>query len=127
MSFASLRRHVVTVYRDVAVLDAGEPTYDSMGHPVTEEEAVGTWRCRINPLAQNREVEQQAQAGPVISDHVLFGFRDGAPRASDRVVEAATGRSFEVVADPEDGGGAGHHVEVRCRLISSSDPELPTS
>jgi 3-mercaptopyruvate sulfurtransferase SseA len=119
MSFDSLLRHTVTIYRDVAVLDAGEPTYDELGHPVTSSTAVGTWQCRIQQLTA-REVAQFSQAGPALSDHRIFG-RIADVRASDRLV-ATDGREYEVQAVPADAGGQGHHFEVLAKYIESESP-----
>jgi hypothetical protein len=119
VSFDSLLRHEVVIERDIAVLDAGEPTYDELGHPVTIPDEVGTWRCRIQQLTA-REVAQLSQAGAAISDHRIFG-RIADVRASDRLI-ATDGREFEVTAVPADAGGQGHHFEVQARYVESRDP-----
>jgi head-tail adaptor len=125
MSFARLLRHEVSIVRRVAVLDAGEPTYDGYGQPVTELATVGTWQCRIEPkaLASARELPLLSQAGAIIADHTLWGYPADLSEA-DRLVEVTDGREFEVTAI-EDAGGAGHHIEVQAREIVSESPPEP--
>lgn len=119
MSFDSLLRHEVVVARQVPVLDAGEPTYDELGHPITVEDDIATWRCRIQQLTA-REVANLSQAGAALSDHRIFG-RPIDLRAGDRLT-ATDGRVFELLAVPADAGGQGHHYEVLARYVESHEP-----
>ena len=99
-----------------------EPTYDELGHPVTEEREEGPWRCRIEPKSA-REVALLSQAGPVVSDHTLFG-RPWAELREDALLYAEDGRVFEVDSI-DDAGGAGHHVEVSARLVTANPSPEP--
>lgn len=123
MSFGGLLRHTISIRRDVAVLDAGVPTYDELGHPITSElEVVASWACRIQPKTQ-RELALASQAGAVVADHTIFGYATNV-RSSDRLV-ATDGRVFEVVGEPEDAGGQGHHIELQARRVVSDDVPEP--
>jgi hypothetical protein len=123
VSFDGLLRHRATIVRNVAVLDAGEPTYNSLGHPITQPvELAQEWPCLVQPR-RAMEVAALTEAGIATSDHVGFG-RPIDLRASDRLV-LADGREFEVTGLPEDGGGQGRHLEVPLRRIRSEEPPEP--
>lgn len=120
MSFDSLLRHRVAIIRQVPVLDAGEPTYDDRGQPITEPVTIqAEWRCRIEPKTA-REVAQLSQAGPVVADHTIFGRPTDL--ATGDALLATDGRAFEVMPI-NDAGGAGHHLEVDVRRIAASEVE----
>lgn len=114
MSFGGLLRHVVTIERRTG----SEDDVDSYGHPLETVDQRGTWRCRIEPR-EAREVPIPSEAGAVIGTHTIFG----APvdlRAGDRLVPVPDdGRVFEVLTI-DDAGGAGRHLEVQARLVTSS-------
>jgi head-tail adaptor len=121
MSFTSLLRHTVEVRRRVAVLDAGLPTYDERGQPITALASKGTVRCRIEPLSA-REVALLSQAGPVVGDHRLFMVAGTDVLESDQLVDGD--RLFEVHRI-DDLGGAGRYLELQAQLVTSRD--VPTT
>lgn len=115
MSFASLLRHSAAIIRQVAVLDAGDPTYDERGQPITEAATIeGAWRCRVEPK-DAREVARLSQAGPVVADHTIYGLPTDL-RTGD-ALRLSDGRFFEVQA-VNDAGGQGHHLEVDARRVA---------
>ena len=122
MSFDSLLRHRCTVRSTVPVLDGnGDPTYDDLGQPITTTTDADPVPCRIEPLTAT-EAPQLVQAGPVVADHVIFMRR--ATLTTGDVIIAGDGRQFEVDS-ADDAGGAGHHLEVKARRISSPDAITP--
>lgn len=124
MSFASLLRHEVLIRRRTAVLDAGEPTYDELGQPITVLEAIATVRCRIEPK-DAKEIALLQQGGAVVSTHTIFMLPTDLSEADQLVPQPADGRLFEVQRI-DDGGGAGHHLEVDARLVTSDEPAEPS-
>jgi hypothetical protein len=118
MTFGGLLRHEVTIWREVQQLGSDlQPATDVRGQPVRAPQALRTVRCRIEPLTA-REVAQLSQAGPVIADHMVYMWPVDLTTADYLEPEPPDGRRFEVL-HIDDGGGAGHHLQVQCRVISS--------
>lgn len=119
MSFAGLLRHRVQLRRHV---DTGN--VDGRGQPITTEEAVGTYRTRIQQLSA-RELAILSQAGAVVGDHRLY-FLVSTPvtTAMVAVPQPADGRLFEINRI-NDLGGEGRYLEAFATLVTSE--QVPQS
>lgn len=122
MTFASLLRHRVSIIRQVAVLDGGEPTYDDRGQPITAPATIlASWPVRIEPKTA-REIAQLSQAGPVVADHTIFGYPVDL-HTGDALL-CTDGRAFQVLSI-DDAGGSGHHYEVQAQRVGSDEVAQP--
>lgn len=117
MSFTSLLRHRVAIARRT---DAGAPTYDELGHPVTTLETMATVPCRIQPL-NTKEIALLSQAGAVVGDHRIYMVAGTDVNEGDQLVaQPADGRTFEVTKI-DDMGGEGRFLELAATLVTSRD------
>ena len=126
MSIDRFLTHRVSIVRRVATLDDADALIrDDYGHVVTATSTVTGVAVSIQPRSA-REVADISQAGAALSDHRIYML----PRdigTSDVIVHDASdcpmrtdipdGR-YEIVGVP-DAAGAGHHIEIAARLVSS--------
>lgn len=119
--FGSRLTHTVSILRK-----ADSATLDDYGQPVTSDAVLTSVRAAIQPRAAQ---EQPAvnQAGPAVSDHVVYLFPTDLTSADaifhdDAVCpvpnDLPTGR-YEIIGVPN-AAGLGHHLEVAARLVEAA-------
>lgn len=126
MSLDRFLTHRVSIVRRVVVLDeSDEVTVDEYNQPVAAESTTTGVAASIQPRGA-RELAQIAQGGAAVSDHRIY-LRPRDITTADVIVHDASacpmrtdlpdGR-YEVVGVP-DAAGAGHHLEVSAKRVSS--------
>lgn len=124
MSFAARLTHTVSILRDH---ETGSE--DAHGQPLTSEQSIATVKAAIQPRSGFVEQEADAisQAGPALSEHVIFMLPTDLTTADVIYHDAAvcpvtsdlpTAR-FEIVGVPN-AAGLGHHLEVVARMVGGA-------
>jgi hypothetical protein len=94
--------------------DAGTPTLDAYGQPVSSPITVATVAGLIQPRSA-REIALTSQAGAVIGDHIAY-MAPLAGLSTDCWIER-DGNRFDILSMP-DAAGLGHHLEVALKAVT---------
>jgi hypothetical protein len=94
--------------------DAGLPTVDDYGQPVTTPTTVATVPGLIQPR-RAREVALSSQAGAAIGNHV--GYLDPLAGLTTHDWIEMGGVRYDILAVP-DAAGLGHHLELDLRAVT---------
>jgi hypothetical protein len=94
--------------------DAGTPTVDEYGQPVTSPITVATVAGLIQPRSA-REIALTSQAGAVVGDHIAY-MAPLAGLSTDCWIER-DGNRFDILSMP-DAAGLGHHLEVALKAVT---------
>lgn len=127
MGISRFLTHRVSIVRKVAVLDEGDPTYDSHGQPVfTDKAAASLIPASIQPK-RARELAAISQAGVPVADHTIYllpvDVRTGDQIVHDEELCPMTtdlpDGTYQVTAVPS-AAGVGHHLELDTKLVAST-------
>ena len=119
--------HRVQVLGRAAVLDAGDPTYDDYGQPVTEDATVyADVPAAIQPRSA-QELASFSQGGVATSTHRIFCYPMELSTADliyhDPALCPMTpdlpDARYEITGTPQ-GAGAGRHLELDVRLVQAA-------
>jgi hypothetical protein len=119
MGIERFLNHRVSIVRQVAVLDEGDPTYDDYGQPVRSASTIASGvPAGIQPKAAV-ELAAISQAGAAKATHTIYLLpRDVSaadqvvhdPDACPLTVDLPAG-TYQLTGVP-DAAGAGHHLEL---------------
>jgi hypothetical protein len=133
MGIERFLNHRVSIVRQVAVLDAGQPTYDDYGQPVrTASTLASNVAAGIQPKAAV-ELAAISQAGAAKATHTIYLLPRDVTTADQVVHDAGTcpvlvdlpTTTYQVTGVP-DAAGAGHHLELDAFATGATEAAYAT-
>jgi hypothetical protein len=133
MSIGRFLNHRVSIVRQVAVLDHGQPVLSDYGQPVVQRTAIATGVPAGLQPKRTREVALASQAGAAIGDWTIFMYPRDVTEADSILHVAATCLvpAGQDLSDTEweltgvhNAAGVGHHLEIDGRVIATGSPPI---